>query len=763
MKLLTFVFFTIHFIFAMAQQGDGGTPVSAKFAFEPEIARIVFPQPDVQALMQEDELTDGKGIAPWRFGFVNECQLTLNNSGSWFDLPNGGKLWMLDVVCEQALTVNLTLANSQIPEGNQLFAYHPNRHFILGNFTQRHLVNGALGMELIEGNRAIVEYYVAPENVNNIGRIEISAVTHGYRSTQDYTRALGDSGSCNMNVNCPDGIPYMNQRNSAVMLVSGSNGFCSGALINNTENDGKPYVLTARHCGDSGFESWIFRFNWQSSDCNNPTSSPSFQSLSGSVNRAGSVNNTFDMRLVEITGGLENGTVPASYNPFFAGWDNSGQVPPSTFCIHHPSGDIKKIAFDDNPAVATQDMGSTIENSVWEVVWDRNTTTEPGSSGSPLFDHMGRIIGQLWGGGASCTNLSAPDYYGRVAMSWNPDGSPITEQLKHWLDPNNTGVAFMNGYPEPDPMELDASLLQGSNWELTGTICNSSVTPSLNIINYGSETITQLVIDYTYNPGTTQQFEWTGALTFGQMATINLPNQVLAGGNYTFNATIVSVNGQMDENQNNDQINASFIIIDNGFEVDLGLTLDCYGSETTWRLLSNDQSQVLANGGPYTNGFFNQVTINQNWCLAEACYIFEINDSDGDGFAGGGWCQFTGSLQITESGNVLAAIPQSQANFGNQRKLPFCLGEASNNLNSFDENSLHVVLYPNPSNGELNLDFNRNGLKNIRIYSTIGELIFDGTTAENHWAYNSSTFAQGIYFVHVAMGSYEQTLKFSKL
>ena len=47
---------------------------------------------------------------------------------------------------------------------------------------------------------------------------------------------------------------------------------------------------------------------------------------------------------------------------------------------------------------------------------DRNTTTEPGSSGS-LFDENHRIIGQLWGGGASCSNLNSPDYYGRVSNS----------------------------------------------------------------------------------------------------------------------------------------------------------------------------------------------------------------------------------------------------------------------------------------------------------------------------------------------------------
>src|SRR5690606_5514370 len=116
-----------------------------------------------------------------------------------------------------------------------------------------------------------------------------------------------------------------------------------------------------------------------------------------------------DMCLVEITGGLVGGTVPASFNPYFSGWDNTGTIPTSTVCIHHPNGDIKKISFDDNPALISQGMGSSESNATWTVQWDRNTTTEPGSSGSPLFDQNHRIIGQLWGGGASCSALNSPD------------------------------------------------------------------------------------------------------------------------------------------------------------------------------------------------------------------------------------------------------------------------------------------------------------------------------------------------------------------
>src|SRR5690606_32656120 len=100
-----------------------------------------------------------------------------------------------------------------------------------------------------------------------------------------------------------------------------------------------------------------------------------------------------------------------------------------------------------------------------------NTTTEPVSSGSPLFDQDGRIIGQLWGGGASCSNLTANDFYGRVHTSWEPAGSDQTNQLKFWLDPTNIGALVTDGYdPAQALTQTDATLLFSK--DVHGTLCS---------------------------------------------------------------------------------------------------------------------------------------------------------------------------------------------------------------------------------------------------------------------------------------------------
>ncbi|VAX42280.1 Lysyl endopeptidase [hydrothermal vent metagenome] len=67
--------------------------------------------------------------------------------------------------------------------------------------------------------------------------------------------------------------------------------------------------------------------------------------------------------------------------------------------------------------------------------WDTGTT-EPGSSGSPLFNQDHRVIGQLHGGYAACGNDDA-DWYGKFSVSWT--GSSSSNRLVDHLDSAGTG------------------------------------------------------------------------------------------------------------------------------------------------------------------------------------------------------------------------------------------------------------------------------------------------------------------------------------
>ena len=110
---------------------------------------------------------------------------------------------------------------------------------------------------------------------------------------------------------------------------------------------------------------------------------------------------------------------------------DGGHSPPERRC--------QKICFDEDPAY-TSTAGSA---QVWWIDAWESGVTEPGSSGSPLFDQNQRIIGQLYGGAAACSgsvNNGAYDYYGRMDVSWGVG-------LSGYLDPLGTGQLTLDSYP----------------------------------------------------------------------------------------------------------------------------------------------------------------------------------------------------------------------------------------------------------------------------------------------------------------------------
>jgi hypothetical protein len=760
-------FFLLLSLVIFSQQGDGGFPKTFKEVIDyNKIDKRVFDEPNIAALKIEDSLTDNSGTAPWRFGFNNNTNINISNSGTWINLPNGDRIWQLVVVCKNALTVNLTFSQTIIPTGNELYVYNPSKDFILGKFTASHLYNGELGTELVPGEMTIVEYFV-PKG-SSIGNVNICTVTHGYRTPTEFLlKAFGSSGACNVNVNCPEGAAWTQQRNSVVMLVSGSNGFCTGALINNTLNDGKPYVLTANHCY-SNPANWIFRFKWESTSCINPSTSPTFQSLSGAVLRAQGTPS--DFCLVEITGGLVNGTVPAAYTPYFSGWDNTETISPSAVCIHHPSGDIKKIAIENNALISTN-FGGSPSNSHWGVLsWDLGVT-EQGSSGSPLFNQNFRIIGQLHGGASACGASVLSDEYGKVSVSWNPAGSTSSGQLKHWLDPNNTNASFIDGYdPSNAPtITLDAGLSNSSF--IQTSLCGSNYIPNVTISNGGSQIVTTAVISYSIDGGTAQIYNWNGSLAQFQTQVINLPPVQLLPGNHTFSASVSQVNNGVDELAVNNTTSTQFLapaVSQTSNLLKVTLLTDDYSSEIYMELLSSNGTVVWFEGnesfaGSYgtnntpaptdlTSPLVDNTTYNWDVPLSLSdCYTFNIYDYYGDGLDG---FMADGSLSLANHNN-LNFYTLSIPNFGAELGIVFKNISTSGIVESENQ---ELNFFPNPANDLLFINLPCSA-KQISIVDIYGKLIYSEPALLESHELKISSLASGTYWLKVDLTNGRTALK----
>lgn len=533
----------------VAQLSEGGTPAGFKFTNIARLHSEVLPTVDIDALTNDDAVRDQFKGHPFRFGYNHMVNYNLSNSGEWTTTPNGDRIWQLDVKSPGALTINLAFSNMFLPEGAKLFIYSKGGEEVLGAFTSRdNKPDGLFGTELINDEEVIVEYE-EPAAVAGQGSLTLFRVTHGYRAVGDFVKSFGDAGTCTNNVNCPQYSAWADQKRSVVCLVTGGNEFCTGALVNNTANNGVPYILSANHCGTAN-NTWVFRFNWQAAACTNPGTSPASQSISGSTaiaNRAGS-----DFLLCRMSS-----TPPANYNVFYAGWNNANVAATSTACIHHPSGDIKKMTIAANNAISSTYNGA----ECWRVGQWTDGVTEPGSSGSPLFDQNKRIIGQLYGGPSACgvSTANMNDYYGKFSTSWNT-GTTAATRLRDWLDPSNTGATTNDGYdPNAAVLAYDASVTTVVS--PSGTSCNTSVTPVVTIRNSGTTTLTSLTISYQIDGGTAVPFTWSGSLASLQYIDVTLPVSTVAAGVHAFTVTVSDPNGNTDQNAANNSGNSSFTVL----------------------------------------------------------------------------------------------------------------------------------------------------------------------------------------------------------
>ncbi len=646
LELATLTCLLLASLTASAQVEHGGTPLTISRGNSlPPIEGTALPAPNLAELSVQDAINDQDKGTPYRFGFNHAVDFDLGNSGTWGLLEDGTRVWRMEIECPGAISINFEFHEYHLPLGARVFVINGHGDHI-GAFTHENSVGGVLGVQPMRGDRIIVEYQVPAKGP--IGRLRIGQVTHGYRDVFGYARALGESGSCNNNVVCPEGDPWDDQIRSVAMIVVGGSGICTGTLLNNCAQNGTPYFLTARHCLPSpvtNVSTWVFRFNWQSSVCNQNLNGPTNQTVSGAthlVNNAGS-----DVALLQLSS-----APPAGYGVYYSGWDRSGTAPTSSTCIHHPSGDIKKISFDVN-AATTATYGSA---TCWRIAAWEDGTTEPGSSGSGLWNQSKRIIGQLYGGEASCSN-NVNDYFGKFSTSWT--------SLSTYL--GSCGNTLDGWDPNAATLALDAQVtgITGAS----GNNCSGSISPIVTVRNGGLTTLTSFQLAWSISGGASGNIPWTGSLVSGASTDVAIGTVSLPSGYLTFTATVSAPNGSTDQNLANNTSTSNITYGPNSLT--LQLNLDRYGSETTWVIRNG--SNIMASGGPYTtqasNGVYPQPPIVV--CVPNGCHELVVYDSWGDGIC----CAFgAGSFTLRDAQNNTLV---SNANFtGASTTHPFCVTQS---------------------------------------------------------------------------------------
>ena len=395
------------------------------------------------------------GFRSLEFAHKHHVNLTPKNSGVWFT-AGGRKVWRLGIRSQGAFSLNILLAEFELPKGAQLFIYNGDQSEILGAYTHRNNSDlNLLPVQPLGGDELIIEYQ-EPLDAEFEGRLMIGEVNHDFRGIMRATQPRDPAQHCHPNLVCyPEDIE---PGSGVVGLIINGTTYCTGSLLNNSAEDGTPYLLTATHCLNRDYHpsflanpyydvvagSIVAFFGYDSPVCEGTIRGP----VQMSVASADSVLilEAYDISLLKL-----KEVPPVEYQPYYLGWNREGSPQPPYHGIHHPNGGYKKVAIENEKVLPTTFIYpryNMAQNGHWDVRWWDVGVTEGGSSGSPLLDKNKRVIGALTGGESYCSSPKGPDQYSSLHKAWEVEiGDTIRGfyTLKDFLDPAETDAGFIDG------------------------------------------------------------------------------------------------------------------------------------------------------------------------------------------------------------------------------------------------------------------------------------------------------------------------------
>lgn len=309
---------------------------------------------------------------------------------------NGKRIWRVALRSAGARGIRVHFHDFTAGQG-EVWIYarassDPRHAVIAGPYTDRGLFHdGEFWSATIGSDKVIIEYDVKASvpSSSTSPPFRMDAISHQWTAGSP---ALNDSAApCELDVSC-----YAGYAQNAAGVVqysflddSGGAFLCSGSLLNTTSS--LPYMLTAHHCvsTDSEARSVEASFLYQTPTCNGtPPDISTVPKIEGAryIVGAGVAQGDYSLLLL-------NGAAPAGTT--LLGWTtaepNFGE---RVVGIHHPQGSWKRISFGSRTGDTDVSVNGVIApaNMYYQIDFTQGII-EPGSSGSPLFNSSGQIVG----------------------------------------------------------------------------------------------------------------------------------------------------------------------------------------------------------------------------------------------------------------------------------------------------------------------------------------------------------------------------------
>lgn len=387
---------------------------------------------DVERLREEDKVRkEDLEEKAQRIGVIRTLPVPAivvgqqSSLGRWLQFDEGGALWQLTIESPGAEAFRVHVEDAFLAAGTQIIVYDTSDPVeAYGPYTAQRLGDQKdLWTETVFASTVTLELYLPTLAEADATRLFVQEVAHVYAPSADWLSA--QEGTCHNDAMCFN--DWINTANAVAGIGTiGQTGvlWCSGALLNDLDPETfTGYFMTANHClSDSASklstqaqaDTIEFYWRYQTDRCRGVVPNPANVPRTAGGADLISVKTGNDHAFLRVRGQLPGGL-------HFAGWTTGTPSEFDTLTgIHHPDGSFKRLS-----------RGGRLffSGNYLTVRWSSGVT-EPGSSGSPLFNPDQRFIGQLSDGFSSCKNRAGPDDYGRFSATY--------PRIRRWLEIGGT-------------------------------------------------------------------------------------------------------------------------------------------------------------------------------------------------------------------------------------------------------------------------------------------------------------------------------------
>lgn len=372
-------------------------------------------------------------------------------------------VWSGPVISPGAAALRVHITDFDMPDGSELYVYTP-EGMAFGPYTGRGPNGtGEFWTNTVVGSDVILQVYRHGGSSDQPSFVVsgVGHITDRFQLAKTLApRPQAAEPNCSFNepcvvgAGCVTGVSAVEDARTAVALMLFSSGawqyICSGGLIADSDDSSDiPYFMTANHCISKGGEaSSLEAFFDYSAPCGTSTTCalPGNPSTNGSSIVAS--NRKSDFTLLQLSQSAPSGSAFLGWNsdPVAFNGDNPGDPPTYLYRISHPAGAPQSysehVVDPSRPTCRSWPRGGWIYSS------DVFGATEGGSSGSPVMNADGEIVGQLSGAcGYDVNNPCNADENATVDGAF----AAYYDKVAQYLGPGGGGTD-----PGPDPTCTDA-------------------------------------------------------------------------------------------------------------------------------------------------------------------------------------------------------------------------------------------------------------------------------------------------------------------